>query len=567
MTSKLSIGVRRIRLESLFAATFAAGVMAAAASSATGPASRPSAPADAPATGPATAPAAGGFPDDAGLARRLILRMESANPEARRRAGLALRNLAGSGLEPIEQALKDGGLGPEGTAALRSAAPLVRARARADRRRRAVYDWFGRTVLDAYAAGEWADPKWTPLVERAVRQYADRMAATNSADHAAFVDAFRQPLDAGCRDPFVELMMLREQYHVGPGAADFPALNPRSHRAAERVVAAASYPPALKVWAVVVLVNESGLGDGRLEDAALAALPAVVKDPAVPSETLLDLVTILQEKNGRLAGAAEKRFEQLSAAYAGRPAGDAGPLVFRGRYMVQSAWAARGNGAAGTVTPDGWKAFGERLADADAALRKAYEIDPADAAAATEMLSVCVGRGAGREEMEIWFDRAMAADPDNREACRRMLYYLYPRWHGSHEEMVRFGRECLAGGNWRGQIPFTLVDAHFAVADESDDRKQYLSRPDVWRDLEEVYEQYLQFDPGAAWARSQYAKVAADCEKWAVAKREMDLLGDRPDPRVFGSMASYNYLRRKAARLAGDPAPTTQPVAPGKSDD
>jgi uncharacterized protein YqfA (UPF0365 family) len=60
------------------------------------------------------------------------------------------------------------------------------------------------------------------------------------------------------------------------------------------------------------------------------------------------------------------------------------------------------------------------------------------------MLTVCLGLAPERAEMELWFDRAMAADPNNRDACKAKLYNLEPKWHGSAEEMVKFGREWAA---------------------------------------------------------------------------------------------------------------------------
>ena len=71
------------------------------------------------------------------------------------------------------------------------------------------------------------------------------------------------------------------------------------------------------------------------------------------------------------------------------------------------------------------------------------------------MIAVCLGQDSDRdrEHMERWFRRAMEADPDNLQACRDKLYYLYPRWHGSHREMISFARECLATEAEVGGLP------------------------------------------------------------------------------------------------------------------
>jgi hypothetical protein len=124
------------------------------------------------------------------------------------------------------------------------------------------------------------------------------------------------------------------------------------------------------------------------------------------------------------------------------------------------------------------------------------------------MIQVVMGDGAPRREMETWFARAMKANPDNKLACDKKLYYLYPRWHGSHEEMIAFGRECLATQNYWGALPEVLYDAHMAVAKEMPDRKAYLALPGVWADLEAVNRGFLDVfpdSPKAGWYRSRLA--------------------------------------------------------------
>jgi len=38
--------------------------------------------------------------------------------------------------------------------------------------------------------------------------------------------------------------------------------------------------------------------------------------------------------------------------------------------------------------------------------------------------------------------------------------------------------------------------------------------------------------------------------QWAEADRQFKILGDKPSLKVFGSMTSYNYQRKKAAKNA-----------------
>jgi hypothetical protein len=93
------------------------------------------------------------------------------------------------------------------------------------------------------------------------------------------------------------------------------------------------------------------------------------------------------------------------------------------------------------------------LAVAELALNKKYELDQSDPAAAVQMLSVELGQGNGPEVMEKWFQRAITADPDCDPACRSKLYYLEPKWHGSLQDELNFGKQCLAARRFREGLP------------------------------------------------------------------------------------------------------------------
>ena len=75
------------------------------------------------------------------------------------------------------------------------------------------------------------------------------------------------------------------------------------------------------------------------------------------------------------------------------------------------------------------------LAVAEAALTKAYELDPTDSTAAIDMLHVEYAQGKGRAVMEKWFKRAIAADPENPAPYRAKIQYL--KWYGSPQDMRR----------------------------------------------------------------------------------------------------------------------------------
>jgi hypothetical protein len=59
----------------------------------------------------------------------------------------------------------------------------------------------------------------------------------------------------------------------------------------------------------------------------------------------------------------------------------------------------------------------------------------------------------------MWFDRGAALQMDYTAAYWTMLDDLEPRWHGSHEEMLRFARECVETERYDTPVPQILFDA------------------------------------------------------------------------------------------------------------
>ena len=58
----------------------------------------------------------------------------------------------------------------------------------------------------------------------------------------------------------------------------------------------------------------------------------------------------------------------------------------------------------------------------------------------------------------------MKADGDNRQACSSKLDWLDPKWYGTPDEMLAFGKACRATKNWRAGITLLACDAHYRYA-------------------------------------------------------------------------------------------------------
>ncbi|MFO0848762.1 MAG: hypothetical protein U0871_09435 [Gemmataceae bacterium] len=225
--------------------------------------------------------------------------------------------------------------------------------------------------------------------------------------------------------------------------------------------------------------------------------------------------------SGMFGPDAHARFRAVDAGLAAAGAGDWLRGVVDGVHQVKWAWEARGGGAAGTVTEQGWRLFRDRLAAAEARLAAAHALAPDRPQAAAEMVAVCMGQGRDRAAMEGWFAKAVAADPDDPWAYRQKLTYLMPKWHGSEAELLAFARQCLRAstGDDRHNEYLYLAYRELAARARQADAPDVWSRPGVWADLRAAYEPRLAAHPGDRLARTQLFRACVLCGQPQAADR------------------------------------------------
>jgi hypothetical protein len=226
--------------------------------------------------------------------------------------------------------------------------------------------------------------------------------------------------------------------------------------------------------------------------------------------------------------------------------------LVKGRYFIESAWEWRGNDYADKVQILEWKMFGSQLQKAEESLNQAWELDSKQPMIANEMLCVELGQGKGRDQMEMWFQRAMNLDTNNYCACQRKLLYLEPKWYGSRGELLIFGDECLQSTNWGGEVPLIAVDAHRAIVNylPANQRSAYWQQPSVWDDVERAFSKYLGENPKDSKEHQRYAAFAYAALRWDVLNEQLPLLG-KIDYSMFGGPAGYQRMVAAARQHAG----------------
>jgi len=234
---------------------------------------------------------------------------------------------------------------------------------------------------------------------------------------------------------------------------------------------------------------------------------------------------------------------------------EASACLVKGEAYIKKAWFARGNGYANTVTAERFKLFKEHLTAAEAALNHAWQLNPGDSRIPVKMLTVAMGQGQGRDQMELWFGRAMKLDPNSYEACSAKLFYLEPKWYGSTAAMLAFGRECATNQAWGGHIPLIILDAHKSIQRQYVDGSQkndYWKQPEVWSDLKPAFDRFFELNPEAISWYHDYAWYAYRAGQWDTLNKIIPKLGPINYP-YFGGKDEFDKMVRLAKEHSGQP--------------
>lgn len=381
--------------------------------------------------------------------------------------------------------------------------------------------WNHATLNGSYETIGSRNPKWDKDATDGLNYYAKSRTATDDEKTTLYElvgDATDNAVAAGCDDPMIRYLNLLFSSQIS--AKPF---NERQalYREAANKLEGSGYPPIRKFYANVDAAEilwarrETNLWPqvNQHRAAAVSDLTQALLEPSLPEAEAYGAADTLFEMLTHNPQEMSNAYNQIASALAQKPDKAAMAEFIKATYYIQYAWQGRGHGTANQVTQEGWRLFHERLGIAEKALNRAWSLDPQDPQIPTLMISIVLGQNTGRPEMEKWFARAMKADPNNYQACRDKLHFLLPEWNGSRDDMLEFGRECVASTNWGGQVPLILVDAHIDIDREfsGDERHAYWSLPDVWPDIKAGYEKFAALNPDETHFRYPYAWYAFSC--------------------------------------------------------
>ena len=414
--------------------------------------------------------------------------------------------------------------------------------------------WNLDTLAGDYLRHGRRDPKWDEPAKAGLTNFAMLRVFSGSAPGAeAFAkmpNLIKLAVNRGCDDPLLRYLYARFVMTSEPHSTNELA---EAYRQAAEDLSQSEYPAIRKFYAALRAEEALNFGGNtppvvhQWRRRASQYLDEAVQDEAMPPTEVYEACEQLLEGANRNVVEWPEFYKAFEPIIFKNWPSESSLYLLKGTFYKDYAWQARGGAYADKVTDQGWRLFGERLGEAERALIKAWELNPHDERIACQMITVELGQGKGRARMELWFKRATDLNPDYYDAFAAKLYYLEPKWYGSSEDMLAFGRECVNSKKWGGHVPLILRDAHESLVKYLPKQQQagYWKRPEVWSDLKAAFERFFELNPEDKGWHHDYARYAYWAEQWDVLDRQIPLLG-AINYDFFGGKDEYDKMVRLA---------------------
>jgi len=219
------------------------------------------------------------------------------------------------------------------------------------------------------------------------------------------------------------------------------------------------------------------------------------------------------------------------------------------------AWAARGNGYANTVTPEGWRLFEERSKQATKVLIDAAALPSKCPHWYEVMQQVALAAGANKNQHRVIFEQAIKFEPLYFAYYQRYAHALQPQWEGEPGDIKALADETYrrVGGKEGAHIYFEIASnlcgrcGDFSTGDFS------------WQKLQEGFAALEELYGLTPLKLNRFAFMATAYGDKQVAARAFLRIGPNWDSSVWGTRARFES-QRSWAGLPTNP-PTAGPTA------
>ena len=393
-----------------------------------------------------------------------------------------------------------------------------------------IADWradrkafYTRHFIEGYKQHGMRGPEWDGVVIEYLAQMVDYFSGLGpSPDSDEAYDLRSTVIDKGCKDPLILYFHAVQVRKPGERKA-------HEDRLRESIDQFAKYDGYSKLIQThpVNLLSALLLEDGESREAEFEKW--FLKLSTLVKASLLDHNYVGDEYRFFLT-----TFNALNGTYNARFGDQAFDLfiqdealdpwirhILAGKYYISKAWKSRGGSWGRFVTKDGWEGFRKNLDLARRTLVKAWEMDPSRPEAATLMITVSMAESGKVEPERQWFDRAVEAHFDWKEAYDSYLLAILPRWGGSHRAMYDFAVECAETKRFDTGIPGLFVDTLARIDYDINSTELFRELPETRKHLREVTTGYVdarkddpeEFDfwrtvyVGIAWKEGEFSRA------------------------------------------------------------
>jgi hypothetical protein len=170
-------------------------------------------------------------------------------------------------------------------------------------------------------------------------------------------------------------------------------------------------------------------------------------------------------------------------------------------------WHARGDTYASTVTPEGWKLFGEKLARADKVLERSKAWASKSPLWYQLRLSVARDMNWDRKRYQALFDEATLRFPWYVPLYLSAANYLSPKWGGSYEEVDKLARRTTTSPFGNDNSLYTRI--YWDLADqEGPEFDPFRDSHADWSLMKAGFDGLLKRYPKSKWNLNAYAYFA-----------------------------------------------------------
>jgi|SRR5208282_3678149 len=425
-------------------------------------------------------------------------------------------------------------------------------------------EWNLKTLVEAYEQAGHTSPKWDEPAKRALTEFArSRSQCTESNEAWGLIISSNciVAVEAGCDDPMIHYLYVRFCMNQTNSAQAFTGAFCQTAKDMQK----STYPPVRKFYAAaraldqIIFTYGTNTGNqpiwGEITPLIGQNVEAALNDKTMPAREAYEIANKALYLISGDTNQFQHAYDCVEKPLLENWPDDDTTWLLKGTAFIDMAWHARGSGWAYTVSAKGWEHFSERLATAQEALEHAWKLNPKDPEIAHQMMTVMLGQGGGRDRMELWFDRAMVLDPNDDVACSRKLYYLEPKWYGSREAMLEFGRECATNQAWGGHVPLILLDVHKSIQRQyvnDSEKNDYWKQPEVWADIKTAFDRFFELNPDAIGWYHDYAWYAYQAGQWDTLNKIIPKLGPI-NYNFFGGTNEFDKMVQLAKEHASNP--------------